>query len=63
MAKIDAEQINKNRRTMDESTIDSPYVPSLGDSDGDLPEQLFADNMPTDKVGFMPPNEKNRSRR
>jgi hypothetical protein len=60
VAKIDEYQVNKNRRTMDDSTVDSPYVPSLGDSDGDLPEMLFADNLPADKVGLMPPNEKNR---
>jgi hypothetical protein len=62
MADLDSKQINKNRRVMDESTIESPYVPSLGDSDSDLPERLFEDNLPTDKVGFMPPNERNRRR-
>lgn len=63
MADLDRKQIDRNRATMDNSTVDSPYVPSLGDSDGDLPEKLFADNMPADKVGLMPSNERNRSRR
>ena len=62
MADLDAKQINKNRKTMDDSTIESPYVDTFADSDGDIPERLFADNMPADKVGLMPPNEKNRGR-
>lgn len=62
MANIDAKQINKNRKTMDDSTIESPYVDTFADSDGDIPERLYADNLPADKVGLMPPNEKNRGR-
>jgi len=62
VADLDAKQINKNRKTMDDSTIESPYVDTWADSDGDIPERLFADNMPADKVGLMPPNEKNRGR-
>lgn len=63
MAKIDEAQINKNRRIMEQSTIDSPYVPSLSDSDADFQERLYGgDNMPADKVGLMPPNERNRSK-
>jgi hypothetical protein len=60
VAKLDVNQIDKNRRTMDDSTIESPYVPSLSDADSDFQERLYGSNMPVDKVGFMPPNEKNR---
>ncbi len=60
MAKINVNQINRNRQIMDDSTIDSPYVTSLGDTENDIPEHLYSDTMPADKVGLMPVNEKNR---
>jgi hypothetical protein len=63
MAKLNVEQINENRRIMEGSTIDSPYVALMDDTADDIPERLFDDNMPADKVGLMPPNEKNRSKR
>jgi hypothetical protein len=63
MAKLDVKQINENRRIMDDSTIESPYVVDLSDTEFDIPEMLFADNMPNDNVGFMPSNERNRSKR
>lgn len=56
------EDVKRNRRIMEESTIDSPYVPSLGDQATDTAEMLFDNNLPEDRVGFMPPNEKNRSK-
>jgi len=62
VAKLDIEQINKNRKTMDDSTIESPYVDSFADSDADFQQRLYGDNMPADNVGFMPPNEKNRGK-
>jgi hypothetical protein len=61
MAKIDVQRINKNRRLMENSTIDSPYCPQIEDCDADYGEQLYG-NMPPDKVGFLPANEKNRSK-
>jgi hypothetical protein len=54
VAKIDESQINKNRRVMADSTIESPYNVVYDDSENDIPEHLF-DNLPKDKVGFMPP--------
>jgi hypothetical protein len=62
MAKLDVKQINENRRIMDDSTIESPYVVDLSDTEFDIPEMLFGDNMPADKVGFMPSNERNRGK-
>lgn len=48
---------------MEESTVDSPYEVNLGEIATDIPEMLFADNLPEDNVGFMPSNEKKRSKR
>ena len=62
VGRIDVDQINTNRRIMQDSTIDSPYVQPLEDSDADFPEFLF-DRVPGDRVGLLPPNEKNRSKR
>ena len=57
MAKIDVRQINKNRQVMQDSTIDSPYVPQIEDSDADYGVRLF-DFLPKDRVGLMPITEK-----
>ncbi len=62
MSRIDLDQINKNRRVMENSTVDSPYVAHIEDSDADYGEKLY-DNVPGDRVGLMPPNEKNRNKR
>jgi hypothetical protein len=55
--RIDVEQIARNRRVMNDSVIDSPYVAHIEDSDADYGEYLY-DNLPDDRVGFMPPTEK-----
>lgn len=60
--RIDIDQINRNRRVMEDSTIDSPYIFPLEDSDADFPEYLY-DRVPGDRVGLLPPNEKNRNKR
>lgn len=60
--RIDTDQINKNRRLMNDSTVESPYNAVLEDSDSDLPEMLY-DRVPGDRVGLMPSNEKQRSKR
>jgi hypothetical protein len=63
MTKLDTEAIAKNRRTMENSTIDSPLCAQIEDSDSDYGVRLYGgDNMPADQVGLMPPNEKNRSK-
>lgn len=62
MAKLDVNQINENRRVMEDSTIESPYVAVMSDTENDIPGKLF-DSMPPDRVGFLPSNEKNRSKR
>ena len=54
MPRLDVEQINRNRRVMNDSTIDSPFVAHIEDSDADYGEFLY-DNMPTDRVGILPP--------
>jgi hypothetical protein len=63
MARMDVDQINKNRRTMADSTIEGPYVPTFEDSETDIPQMLYGDNMPADRVGLMPSNERERSKR
>jgi len=57
MARIDTEQINKNRRLMADSTIESPINPTIEDCDADYGERLY-DQLPKDKVGFMPKGTK-----
>lgn len=63
MSRINVDAINENRRLMAESTIESPYVPTFEDMEIDLPSRLFGDNMPADRVGLMPSNERNRTKR
>ena len=60
--KIDVEAINRNRKLMEQSTIDGPYVAQIEDAEADYGQQLYG-NMPVDQVGLMPKNEKNRSKR
>lgn len=54
---LNVKQINKNRRIMAESTIESPIEPIIGDGDADYGERLY-DQLPPDKAGFMPPGNK-----
>jgi hypothetical protein len=61
MAGIDTKQINRNRRICEDNTIDSPYNAVMEDADADFPERLY-DRVPGDKVGLLPPNEKERSK-
>ena len=62
MARIDTGAIDRNRRLMENSTIESPYVAQIEDSDADYGEQLY-DNLPGDRIGLLPSNEKNRRKR
>ena len=55
--RIDVEQLDRNRRVMNDSTIDSPFVVEIEAGDADYGEYLF-DNLPGDRVGFMPAAEK-----
>jgi len=61
MSRIDSAQVNKNRRLMEDSTVESPYVEQIGDSDADYGERLY-DQLPGDRVGLMPSTEKKRKR-
>jgi hypothetical protein len=61
MARIDADQINHNRRICQDDVLDSPQNTVMEDSDADFPEMLF-DRVPGDRVGFLPPNERKRSK-
>lgn len=63
MSRIDVDAINTNRRIMAESTIESPYVATFDDMEIDIPQRLYDDNMPADRVGLMPQNERNRNKR
>jgi hypothetical protein len=56
MAKIDTNQIDRNRRTVANSTLESPWNTQIEDSDADFAQPLF-DELPIDRVGFMPPLE------
>jgi len=62
MAGIDTKTINRNRNLMENSTIESPYVAQIEDSDADYGEELY-DQMPQDKVGLLPANERKRGKR
>ena len=48
---------------MEDSTIEGPYVPEIEDSVADYGERLYGDNMPADRVGFLPGGERNRRKR
>lgn len=62
MSRIDTGQIDENRRICEDNTIDSPYNAVMEDADADFPEFLY-DRVPGDRVGFLPANEKKRSKR
>jgi hypothetical protein len=57
MSKIDESQLNRNRRVMAESTVESPYNAVMDDSENDIPEHLY-DSVPKDPSGLMPPGTK-----
>lgn len=59
--KIDIRQIDTNRRIMADSTVESPYNAVFDDTGADFPEMLY-DRVPGDKIGLLPPNEKERSK-
>ena len=61
MARIDTDAINRNRKVMENSTVEGPYVPQIEDSDADYGEKLYGE-MPGDRIGLMPSNEKKRKR-
>jgi hypothetical protein len=54
MAKLDTAQINKNRRIMAESTVESPYAAVIDDSDADFAERLY-NQLPPDPLKNVPP--------
>ena len=57
MAKLDTAQINKNRRVMADSTIESPYNAVIEDGDADYGERLY-DQLPEDPLKQIPPGTK-----
>lgn len=50
--RIDVEQINRNIRTTEDSTQETPFNEEIMAGDADYGERLY-DQMPEDKVGFM----------
>lgn len=62
MSRIDVGQINRNRRVSEDDVLESPLNAVMEDCDADFPEKLF-DEMPGDRVGFLPSNEKKRGGR
>jgi hypothetical protein len=57
MAKIDTAQINRNRRIMADSTVESPYNAVIEDGDADYGERLY-DQLPVDHLKLLPPETK-----
>ncbi len=57
MPKLDTEQINKNRRVMAESTVESPYNAVIEDGDADYGQRLY-DQLPPDHIGLLPKGTK-----
>lgn len=51
--RIDVKQINRNIDLVHESTQETPWNEAIMASDADYGERLY-DQMPEDKVGFMP---------
>ena len=49
---IDVEQINRNIRTTEDDSLDSPFNEEIMAGDADYGDALF-NSMPEDKVGFM----------
>jgi hypothetical protein len=58
---MDTKQIKENRRVMEESTIESPYVPVISDGDADFGERLY-NQLPTDSVGLLPKGTKSNGK-
>jgi hypothetical protein len=57
MARIDVEQINRNRKLVSNWTEDTPLEAALDTCDADYAENLF-NNTPADRVGFLPKGTK-----
>lgn len=57
--RIDVAQIDRNRRTMLDSTVDSPFVEEISAGEANYGEALY-DNLPEDRVGFMTNGHKRR---
>jgi hypothetical protein len=51
--RIDVAQIERNRRLTEESTQETPFNEEIMAGEANYGEALY-DNMPEDKVGFMP---------
>jgi hypothetical protein len=50
--RIDVEQINRNLRTTEDSTFESPINEEIDAGDADYGDVLF-NSLPNDKVGFL----------
>jgi hypothetical protein len=59
MAKLDTEQINENRRTVEENLLDDSTQPAAADCDDNWPDAVYR-NMPADRVGFLPENARGK---
>ena len=54
---IDVQQIERNRRLIEDSTRDSPQNEEILAGDANYGERLYG-QLPEDRVGFMPGNKK-----
>jgi hypothetical protein len=54
---FDVAQIRRNREVMEDSTYEGPITEEVIAGDADYAERLF-DEVPEDKVGFMPNRRK-----
>lgn len=55
--RIDVAQINRNIRLTEDSTQETPFNEEIMAGEADYGERLY-DQMPDDKVGFMPTGRK-----
>jgi hypothetical protein len=55
--KIDTKQIDRNIRLTEDSLMETPFSEEIMAGDADYGERLY-DQMPTDRVGFMPREKK-----
>ena len=56
---IDVQQIERNRRLIEDSTRESPQNEEIMAGDADYGERLY-DQLPQDRVGFMTNGHKRR---
>ena len=57
--RIDVDQIERNRRLTEDNTVDSPFNEEIMAGEANYGERLY-DQLPEDRVGFLPTNRKSQ---